>query len=294
MLDLFRAEWAKINGNRWVAGCLIWIFPISALTLVVIIGVVMAFSETVRTSYAAGNEQWTSQLVDVWGVPNNPLGRLLLIGFAAVIFAGEYQWNTWKNVVPRNRRLVLLLTKFITLGVFVVFAFVTMSIIMAVGTWLLVLIAGGTYGPPVTAEVVRDVAGDYTRSAGLAFVSMQIAAGYASLAAMLTHSILGGVLVGFGATLVEGLSAAALSLIAFFLEMPGILELYRFTPTYNLLNVNEWIVNDKSLAIRMDIGPSMRVVLSDSLAFSVLMLAAWVIGLITVTAIWFQRQDITS
>ena len=80
MLDLFRAEWAKINGNRWVSGCMIWIFPIGALALVVIIGVIMAFSETVRASYAAGDEQWTSQLVGVWGVPNNPLGRLLLIG----------------------------------------------------------------------------------------------------------------------------------------------------------------------------------------------------------------------
>ena len=148
-----------------------------------------------------------------------------------------------------------------------------------------------TYGAP-TAEVVR--CGDYTRSAGLAFVSTLIAAGYAALAAMLTRSILGGVLVGFGATLVEGLSAAALSLIAFFLDMPGVLELYRFTPTYNLLNVNEWIVNDKSLGIRMDLGPSTRVVLSDSLEFSVLVLAVWVVGLIAATAIWFQRQDITS
>ncbi len=294
MINLFRAEWAKINGNRWVSGCLIWIFPVGAAGLMVLIGVIMAFSSSTRASFASDSAQWTDVLVGAWQIPNQVLGRVLLLGFTAVIFAGEYQWSTWKNIVPRSRRPQLILVKFFTLGVFVVFAFVVLSILLAVGVGILTMIAGGTYGPQVTAAVVRDVAGDYALAAGLAFISTLIAAGFAALAGMLTRSILGGVLVSLGATLGEAASGVGLSIIAFFLDAPSVLKLYRFTPTYSLLNVNEWIVNHKAIVMDLSYGDNKHVVLSSSMEFSMLVLAVWIAGLIALTAYWFQRQDITS
>jgi hypothetical protein len=42
MRDMFRAEWLKIAGNRWVAGCLVWIFPIGAAVLVVVAALIFA------------------------------------------------------------------------------------------------------------------------------------------------------------------------------------------------------------------------------------------------------------
>ncbi|MBN1967387.1 MAG: hypothetical protein JW910_22225, partial [Anaerolineae bacterium] len=121
-----------------------------------------------------------------------------------------------------------------------------------------------------------------------------IAAGYAALAAMLTRSILGGVLVGFIATVVEGLLAVALVLIAFFLKFPSILYTYRFTPLYNLLNVAEWLNNDRALAMELQYNDVDRITLSDSLLFSLTVLAVWVIGLIALNVYLFRRQDITS
>ncbi|WP_119072425.1 ABC transporter permease [Aggregatilinea lenta] len=294
MINLFRAEWAKINGNRWVAGCLIWVFPVGAVGLMVLLGVIMAFSSGARESFVSDNAQWTDMLVGAWQIPNEMLGRVLLLGFTAVIFAGEYQWNTWKNIVPRSRRLALIAIKFVTLGVFVVFAFVILSILLTVGWGILTWIAGGTYGPHVTESVVRDVAGDYLRSAGLAFISTLIAAGYAALAGMLTRSILGGILVSVGLTIGEAASAVGLVLIAFFLDAPSVVKLYRFAPTYNLLNVNEWIVNHKAAPFDMQYGDNQHIILSSSMEFSLLVLAVWIVGLIALTAYWFQRQDITS
>ncbi|HML20845.1 MAG TPA: hypothetical protein PKD09_04305 [Aggregatilinea sp.] len=294
MINLFRAEWAKINGNRWVSGCMIWIFPIGAVAIMLLLGVIMAFSSATRASFATDNSGWNDMLVGTWSILNNPLGRLLLLGFTAVIFAGEYQWSTWKNVVPRSRRVSLILTKFFTLGVFVVFAFVIMSILLAVGWGILTWIAGGHYGPRVTMDVVRDVAGDYGLAAGLAFISTLIAAGFAALAGMLTRSILGGVLVSFAVTLGEAASAIGLSIIAFFLDWAPVLKLYRFTPTYNLLNVNEWIVNHQAVVMDMSYGDTKHVVLSNSMEFSLLALGVWIVGLIALTAYWFQRQDVTS
>lgn len=294
MLNLFRAEWVKITGNRWVIGCLVWVFPLAAVAFIAFASFVFALSSNARHEFAAETQLWTEQMVGVWGIPNNPLGRLLLIGFTAVMFAGEYQWGTWKNIIPRNKRVALILMKFLTLGVLIVVAFVLMSVIMLIGTWLLVLIAGGTYGPSLTGEVLTDFAGDYLFQAALAFTSTMIAAGYSALAAMLTRSILGGVIVGIGVALIENLLFLGLMIIAYFLDFPQVLQLYRITPAYNLLNVNEWIINDHASVAEFPYNDVDRVVYSNSLEVSVLLLALWIIGLIGLTIFLFRRQDITS
>jgi ABC-type transport system involved in multi-copper enzyme maturation permease subunit len=295
LLNLFRAEWLKVVGNRWVTGCLIWIFPLAGAVFVFLFSpVVMIFSSSARASFAADTHLWTDQLLGAWGVPNNPLGRLLLLGFTAVVFAGEYQWSTWKNVIPRNRRIPLILTKFLTLGVLVLVAFMLLSLVLVLGVGLMSLIVGSPYPPKVTGSVLADLAGDYVSQAGLAFTSTMIAAGYAALAAMVTRSILGGIIVGFVVTFVENLSAAVLALVAFFLDWPGILQSYRVTPGYNLLNVGEWIANNKPLRLSLPYNDVDRVVLSDSLMFSAVILALWVIGLIALTTYFFHKQDITA
>lgn len=294
MINLFRAEWVKIAGNRWVAGCLVWIFPVGALAFMIVVGVIMALSSTAREQFFDAPAQWTEQAVAVWNIPNNPLGRLVLLGFTAVVFAGEYQWQTWKNVVPRNRRSLLIVIKFLALGAFIVTAFVLMSILWTVGTGVLSRIAGVPYGPSLTGGVLADFAGDYALAAALAFTSTIIAAGYAALAGMLTRSILGGVLVGFAITFVENLLAPVLALIGLLLDIPRIVHLYRLTPGYNLLNVSSWINSDEAIEWTIQVSDKARYTMTDSLAFSIFVLAAWVVGLMGLTIFLFRRQDIAS
>ncbi len=296
MLNLFRAEWLKIAGNRWVAGCLVWVFPLAATLFLVVAALILSLSGSARDGFAEDDPAlWTEQAVGVWNFPNNPIGRLVLLGFAAVVFAGEYQWNTWKNVVPRNRRLALVVIKFLALGAFVVMAFALMSIIWTLGFGLLTQIAGTSYGPTVTGEVLAEFAEDYAVQASTAFTSTIIAAGYAALAGMFTRSILGGVLVGFVLTFVESGLILGLLFIGWLLDIPRIVHVYRFTPGYNLLNVTSWINDNVSLEMQpYEDGPHADIIFSDGLAFSLVVLAAWVVGLIALTAGLFQRQDITS
>jgi ABC-2 type transport system permease protein len=295
MRNLFRAEWIKIAGNRWVAGCLVWIFPLLAVGFVVVVGVILSLSSSARHGFQGDTPtQWTDQAIGVWNIPNNPVGRLILLGFTAVVFAGEYQWNTWKNIVPRNRRGMLILIKFLALGAFVVLAFVLMSIIWTLGYWLLTRIAGTSYGPRISEKVLSRFAGDYGLAAALAFTSTIIAAGYAALSGLFTRSILGGVLVGFAATFVENLSILGLVIVGYFLNIPRIVQLYRLTPGYNLENVASWINDSHAVDMKVDVGNKISYVLSDGLSFSVIVLAAWIVGLIVLTAFLFRRQDITS
>jgi ABC-2 type transport system permease protein len=295
MRDLFHAEWIKIAGNRWVAGCLVWIFPLLAVGFVVVVGVILSLSSAARHGFQGDTPaQWTEQAIGVWNIPNNPVGRLILLGFTAVVFAGEYQWNTWKNIVPRNRRVMLIVIKFVALGVFVVLAFLLMSILWTLGYGLLTQIAGTTYGPRISEKVLSSFAGDYALAASLAFTSTLIAAGYAALAGLFTRSILGGVLVGFAATFIENLSILGLVIVGYFLDIPRIVHLYRLTPGYNLQNVASWINDHHAANMKVDVSNKISYMFSDSLTFSVVLLAAWILGLIALTAFLFRRQDITS
>ncbi|MCD4685033.1 MAG: hypothetical protein K8S97_03750 [Anaerolineae bacterium] len=64
--------------------------------------------------------------------------------------------------------------------------------------------------------------------------------------------------------------------------------------TYNVLNVLEWINNGQANTMTIYEGEPEQVILSDSLEFSLLMLAVWVIGLVTLTVYLFRQQDITT
>ncbi|MBI5957860.1 MAG: hypothetical protein HY866_03935 [Chloroflexi bacterium] len=295
MRNLFRAEWIKVAGNRWVAGCLIWIFPVGGIAFIALAALILALSPAARDGFEEdGPSLWTEQAVGVWNLANNPVGRLILLSFTAVVFAGEYQWSTWKNVVPRNRRTSLILFKFLVLGTFVVTAFVLMSILWSLGWGGLTLIAGASYGPAISSKVLSDFAQDYALQAGMTFTATIIGAGYAALAAMATRSILGGVLVGFGVTFAENLSIVAFVIIGYFLKIPRVVHLYRFTPGYNLINITEWVNNNAPSKMDVDVGSGNTVMLSNSLELSLFVLAVWVIGLIALTAYLFRRQDITS
>lgn len=290
---LFRAEWIKIAGNRWVTSCLVWVFPVGAIALVVIFSLILSLSSPARTGFREDTLLWTEQAIGAWDVPNNIFGRLVLLGFTAVVFAGEYQWNTWKNTVPRSRRPALILVKFFTLGMFVVTAFVAMSIILAVGMGLLTRIAGADYGPALSQEVVTEFAGDYLRQATLAFTGTLLAACYAALAGMFTRSILGGVLTGFAIAFGEGFSILGLAFIGWLLKMYDLVRVYRYFPFYNLENISSWLREDKALVIEIFEGAD-RLRFSNSLEVSVLILALWLVGLIAAIMILFQRQDITT
>jgi ABC-type transport system involved in multi-copper enzyme maturation permease subunit len=288
MLSLFHAEWQKTVGNRMVVLPMIWVFPMAAAAGVAIMILSVLISSHARALF--GSEElalaWTSLMPEIWRLPNSGLGRMLLVGFAAVVFAGEYQWRTWKSIIPRSHRLALILCKFLAVGVFVVLAFVSVTAILGIGTGMAVRLAGGTCAK-LTPEVLTDFAGDFALQAALTFISTTIVAGYAALAGMYTRSILGGVMIGLGATTADQFSLVGLSQIGALLRFPRIVELYRLTPAYNLANVTSWISNGSSGMMPFGFA-------TDSLTVSLAVLAGWVLGLIVLTAFLFQRQDIVS
>jgi ABC-2 type transport system permease protein len=287
---LFRAEWHKIVGNRWVSGCMIWVFPALALLVTAFALLAALFSTSFREGLNAEPFQWTDIATLPWFIPNNPLGLGLLIGFTAVLFAGEYQWNTWKSIIPRSSRVPLIITKFITVSVFVVFAFILMSILLTIGMGLVSLIAKAPYGPALNAEVLKQFGRDYGLQMLEAFLTTVIAAGYASLVAMITRSILGSVITSIIIAVGQTLLAFPLYFMSGWLDTNIFIHIYRFLPSYNLLNLFAWLVGDQATGLETPSGG----LITDSLLFSEIVLVCWVIGLVTLTAYLFHRQDITN
>ena len=61
-----------------------------------------------------------------------------------------------------------------------------------------------------------------------------------------------------------------------------------------MLNVASWINDQVALNMNVDVEGKASYIFSDSLTFSVVVLVAWVFGLVTLTAYLFRRQDLTS
>lgn len=293
MISLYMAELQKTVGNRWVTGFLLWIFPVGALGVVLFVALLALLIDDFGVRFFNETPLWTTTMIGVWGFPTNTLGQMFLIGFTAVTFAGEYQWDTWKNILPRQRRAALIGAKFATMGTLVVFTFLLMSVIMGLGYGLIALISDLPYGPALSAQVLADFGRDFGLQMVLTLLSVLITAVYAAFTAMLMRSILGGVLVGLALVIVEPVFAFILAPLARMLEAPNLLKLVRFTPTYNVDNIRSWVTNDTPSQMLAWMQEMVQTTIpSDGIAFSLLVLTAWVVVGIGLIIGLFNRQDI--
>ncbi|MFP4320961.1 MAG: ABC transporter permease [Anaerolineales bacterium] len=298
---IVRAEWLKMTGNRWLVGCLIWIWPLAALAIAGLLWVSVLLSPPTRDALIENPQQWTDASLLVWTVPNSIIGRLLIVGFTTVLFAGEYQWGTWKNMLMRRDRMTLILTKFITLATFIIIAFGLTSIIWVVGLGLVQFTASGTYPP-----ALDNIPPDYVWRLGLqifnAFVSSLIIAGIAALAALLTRSILASLVLGVSATLIDGFIAAGLVILYAYTDIRVFPSLYRFSISYNVDNLLNWANFQASTNVMGNIELRDNPVFGDlmispplegnALWVSMVLLLAWMGILVGLAIFSFNRQDL--
>ncbi|NHZ72795.1 MAG: hypothetical protein GWP17_06900 [Aquificales bacterium] len=293
MINILRAEWQKMTGNRWTIGLLLWVFPVGALALVAGMSLMALLNSATRENLYL--MPWADAFLLSWSFVNNPFGLMFLLGFTAVTFAGEYQWGAWKNIVPRQQRSLLIMAKFINLAALILITFTLTSLIFGFGFGILARIADAPYWPDVSGEIVREFLGDYTLEVALAFISVMITAVYAALAAIVMRSILGGTMVGIGFSLIDPLVFGMIWWWAGLFDTVSLLHLGRISLFYNIGNVKSWIHDDQAVA---SLEPAFQMFNEaapvDSMGFSLLILAIWLVGGIGLVLYLFQRQDITT
>jgi ABC-2 type transport system permease protein len=292
MTDLLYAEWIKTAGNRRLAAFLVWIYPIGMAAFMAIMVIAqIASSGPSHEVILLSAGRWTEDVLWTWdlitGFPMNVFGRMLLLASMAAAFAGEYQWGTWKNIIPRNRRPLLILSKLATVVSITMLALLATSIVVGVGQALAHRAAGVDYGPQMSWKAIGLFATDYAREAFLAALSLAILAAFSGVATLVTRSLLGGLLCGFGFSILE--PQELWFVLGTLFDRPGIVNLYRFMPTYNLNNLRSWWVNQSSW-----VPSTPGFTAQPTLLFSSVVLGLWLVGLVALALFVFEKQDITS
>lgn len=287
MLELFRAEWKKTTGNRCLVGCTIWIWPIISFLIMGIFLLVFLLDEGSRVGYQDDPIPWTDVALLAWAIPNNLIVRLVLMGFVTSVFATEYHHSTWKTVLPGNNRVLIILMKFVSIALFIVLAFTIMMILMMVGFGFMSVILGADYPPAISGDVMSEFLQELFLNMLLTFVATMILAGIASLAAIVTRSLLFGVIASVGATLLEGIGLPIFVAIAYsLLDQEWLADIYLITPTYNTGNIFTWVNADEAAPHMIPDGSTL------SLGVSILILTFYLLIVVGGSVLAFQRQDI--
>jgi hypothetical protein len=290
---LLRAEWLKIVRNYRFNAFLVWILPIGmfAFYCIMIIGGLLLKAPSEELIYGC-DSQWTSNIYDIWNFlsafPGSIFGRILPIAFFTVVFAGEYQWGTWKNIIPLSQRVALLISKAIASLLTVVSSILLTAPISAGGQALLCKIGGASYGPSLSAQVLKDFIGDFLLSSLIGVLVLMMVLAFSALASIMTRSILGGFLGGFGLSLLELFLLGILILFGNIFQNPSIVNLYRFTPGFNLENLR--LIFFQGTPFR---GELLGLNAEHTIAGSLAVMAAWILIPALIAAWKFIKQDIT-
>jgi ABC-2 type transport system permease protein len=282
MLDAISAEALKFRRHRATWG-LVWIWPIGVVLLWLLsIGINLAKGAPPGHGEADA-AAWISNAADFWSLPRQSIGRYLLGAFVAVVFAGEYGWNTWKLIVPHRGRNTLIAAKYVVALALVAVGFTLAAILFNLFGWIEDLATG----EPIPAGIA---AGALLKAHGLAALAalapVLLTTAYVSLAAILTRSTVAALVIGLIVTTLEELFRVYAPMLAF--QAPGLVgALYQALPGYHLANIGYWLSEGRALVVPFPSGPfSMAPMASLAIA------AAWILGLTALTFRVFRRQDI--
>jgi ABC-2 type transport system permease protein len=273
MTEAFRAEWLKLTKNRW-ATFWAWGF-VPMLTLV--FGVLLeTFSRATPGGAVLGYAAPVSAGLDGLGGYGNIFFRLFPIAGAATLFAGEYRWETWRSILPRNERTTIMLAK---LCVFASAGSISI-LLCGVAGFLTGLYDGALLGvlnwPAVGAgEVILSFIVAFAAS----FLQLMATAGVVMLVAVLSRSMIAAIIASFSVFLAAELLTAFLRL-----RMVSANEIMAFLP-----NVAGDALRQMAAAIRGD---------PDALGLHLALpgagaLILWCIILSTAGIALFRRQDLS-
>jgi len=281
MLEALSAEALKMRGHKstWF---LVWLFPIAfTIVMLLMIGAGIAgFDKPEQPDVA----DWLENTTMIWFVPNNAIGRYLISAFVAVVFAGEYGWNTWKLIVPHRRRASLIAAKYaLTIILFAISFALTAAILTGLG-FADDALTGDTLPAGINMAVLWEA---HSKAALAAVAPVLIAIAYASLAAVLTRSTIAALVIAIVATTLEQIIVGFGPQLYF--KFPSIVwPLYHVLPGHHIANLSEFIRDGAALKREFPGGHVVHLGWTTSLG----VLLAWIAAFWAATFAAFRRQDI--
>lgn len=278
MRNLIGAEWTKLLPHKgtWL---LVWIYPI--LFFVILAIATLAESKSGKPPSATG---WIHDTTMVWSIATISLGRYFIAAYFALVFAGEYGWNTWKLVVPHASRWKLIGSKYLVAMGLLYLAWIATALISIVMNIVQTAMAGEAIPPGVTVGTMFDA---HFAGLLLGVAPLLLAATYASAAAVLTRSTLAAFLISLVLITLDEIFGKLVMLLSGF-GMTWLAVPYRILPGYHLDNLTSWMQGHGSYEFKL----AGQVVIAYSETVSLIALTAWIGGLAALTLWVFRRQDI--
>jgi ABC-2 type transport system permease protein len=285
MLDAISAEALKLRRHRATWG-LVWIWPIG---LAILWPLAIAIELAVGGDPAAAGRGapdaagWIADGVGFWNVPAHPFGRYLVGAFVAVAFAGEYGWNTWKLIVPHRARWALIAAKYAVVLALLAISFLLAAFLFNALGWVEDVVTGDPVPAGITAGALLKAHG---LGATAAILPVLLTTAYVGLAAILTRSPVGALVIGLIVTTAESIFRSFGPMLEPY--APALVgALYRALPGHHLANMSSVITEGRLLEVPFPSGA-----FSMPAAASLAILAGWIILLVGLTFRVFGRQDI--
>ncbi|QIG81148.1 ABC transporter permease [Stakelama tenebrarum] len=281
MLDAVRAEALKLHRHRatWL---MVWIYPVGVALITLGVLIYTALSASGPPEAGSSAARWIADSAIFWSIPKSAPGRFLIAGFAALVFAGEYGWNTWKLIIPARSRWQLIAAKWVVVFGFVLLSLLATDLIGLLGEWL-----GGFLGSPLPEGITFAALADaHLRAMANALLPIAYTVAFAGLFAVLTQSILATVILSIALVVIEQLmpllavfaAQYALSLTALLVEV---------LPFYHIANFLSWTTGR---GLTLPLAPD--TIISFSMGSSAAILAGWTVAAGAATQLRFLRQDL--
>ena len=282
MLDALSAERLKLTRHK-ATWFLVWLYPMLFFILFAA-SVMIALAHPEAHARPATASAWLQQTSIIWKLPGQTIGRYLIAAYVAVVFAGEYGWNTWKLVIPHRSRASLLAAKFAMIFLLFLAAFALTAALSLLFTWLEEIVRGRPIPDGVTAGAILQAQGIAALS-GLAPFLFTLAS--ISLAAVLTRSMVAALVIGIVLATIEQLFVKLGPFLSSY--APSLIwGLYHALPGYHLDNLESWIADGVAERTAFPDGRVVALGWTTSLAIA----AAWIAALTAGTFAAFKRQDI--
>ena len=190
LTDAISSESYKLIQNRWAA---FWSFGFAPfLALIFGLGALAFAVSQVPVEMRSTPVDVSAFILDGAKSAAGPLTILFALIGGALVFAGDYRWETWRLIAPRNSRVNHLLGKLIVFAMGILLTVVLLVLVNA----LLALIAAPVNQSSLTFETAgRD--GYWMALVGLiliAWLQLLQAGAVVALFAVVTRSLLGAVI----------------------------------------------------------------------------------------------------
>lgn len=201
-------------------------------------------------------------------------GALFLMIGAAAVLAGDYRWETWRLLTPRNTRQNLLLAKLTVVGEAVFWSLLLSAMLSAFAA----LIGAAINSKTVAISLLDRNPFDIVGVLAITWLEAMTLAALAACVGVLSRSTMGVVIACLGVRFVQTILAGALR------------AMEQGPPSWKLLSLP---VFDADLLRAALLAPDQLGDASGSAGLALVVLLAWTAAL-TATAVWlFRRQDLT-